>query len=323
MATHLADVTSDGSVFVYVSGDSGSPGDLWAASDAGSNRRCVTQLNPHLAEAALGRRRHFTFRTTEGQQVGAGILLPHGWVPGTPCPTVVSVYPGAFPSRRTLDFDVGNIVEHQLLASRGYAVLTVDVPYDPKGPGDPSGVTAAAALPATDDAVRLGFAAPARLAIEGHSYGGYAVVTTVVRTSRFRAAIASAGAANLAAAYGSMYGNERHGGFYAFGVQWLESNQGGMGAPPWERPFRYVDNSPVFFLDRVHTPLLLIAGGRDTAIPWLQSGEVFTGMRRLGRTCTFVLYPKEGHVPTDFAEANRRDVVERVLSFLKEHLASS
>lgn len=78
----------------------------------------------------------------------------------------------------------------------------------------------------------------------------------------------------------------------------------------------------MFFLARVRTPLLLMAGGRDTTIHWLQSGEVFTGMRRLGRTCTFLLYPQEGHVPTGFTEPNRRDVVERVLSFLEEHLVS-
>jgi hypothetical protein len=82
-------------------------------------------------------------------------------------------------------------------------------------------------------------------------------------------------------AYGSMHGDDdRTGRVAAHGVQWAESSQGGMGAHPWDRPLRYVDNSPVFFLDRIRTPVLLIAGGRDHAVPWLQSGDPRRGTCR-------------------------------------------
>ena len=322
MSTHLSDVTPDGAAFVYVSEGSAHPGDLWAGSLSCSERRRVTDLNAHLAGVLLGQRRRMPFRTAQGEFVGAGVLLPPGWDPGSPGPGVVSVYPGGFPSGRVHEFDSGVIVEHQLLASRGYAVLTVDVPYEHAGTGDPSAAAAEAALPAVNEAARLGYVDPERMGLEGHSFGGYAVVATLVRTARFRAAVAASGAGNLISAYGSMYGGDKDGYFYPYGVQWLEFVQGGMGAPPWERPLRYIANTPIFVLDRVRTPLLLIAGGEDTAVPWLQSGEVFVGLRRLGRVCTLLLYPHGGHNPTSFPEPARRDVVERVLAFLDRHLAS-
>jgi len=60
-------------------------------------------------------------------------------------------------------------------------------------------------------------------------------------------------------------------------VAWCETGQRGMGGPPWERPLRYLADSPVYFLDRVTTPLLLVTGSQDSAVSRAQSGEVFVG----------------------------------------------
>ena len=103
-------------------------------------------------------------------------------------------------------------------------------------------------------------------------------------------------------------------------VAWCETGQGGMGAPPWERPERYVVNSPVFALDRIHTPLLLLAGDRDPGVPWSQSGEVYVGLNRLGRTCELAVYRGEGHTVRGWQETNRRDAVTRILRWLDTHL---
>ncbi len=315
-----ADVTADGKRFVFAAGDARTPRQLWLGADHGRQRRPIADLNPHLRDVALGKRRHFAFRTAEGIEAGATILLPTAWEPGSPCPTVVAFYPGARPSTEANGFDaaaVPEVVHGQLLASRGFAVLMPDVPYDPAAPGDPAAAGAAAVLPAVNEAVRLGYSDPERLAVTGHSYGGYGVLALVAHTGRFRAAVASASISDLAAAYGKATGGRNIGG-----EAWCESEQGGMGGPPWTWPLRYVTNSPIFLADRIRTPLLLIAGEADRGVPWTQSAEMFVALRRLGQRCTLVVYPGEEHNPGRYGPAHRADVVRRILAWLEEHLGS-
>ena len=78
--------------------------------------------------------------------------------------------------------------------------------------------------------------------------------------------------------------------------------------------------TPVFYADRIHTPLLLICGGSDGVAPWSQSAEMFVALRRLGRRCTLLVYPGEGHSPDRFSRDHRDDVIHRVLAWLQEHL---
>jgi acetyl esterase/lipase len=318
LLTVAGDATPSGTRFVYTVQEAERPGQVLRVT--GDGRRWVgIDLNAEVRDVRFGRRRTFRYRTVDGQEVGARLLLPPDWQEGVPCPTLVAVYPGTAPSRNPQEFDGGDIVPHQLLAARGYAVLEPDVPYSPAEARDPADAAAAAVLPAVNEAVRLGYADPDRLALAGHSYGGYAVLTVLCRTGRFRAAVASAAAADLVSAYGAMPGapaaRDR-----AFGVFWCENGQAGMGAPPWVRPLRYVANSPVFSLDRITTPLLLIAGAEDETVPWWQAAEAFVGLRRLGRPCTLLLYRGETHVPSRWSVANRRDLADRVLEWLDRHL---
>jgi len=313
-----ADASRDGTRFVFAAGDVRTPRQLWLATDGARQCRPVADLNPHLGEVALGERRRFAFRTSEGVQAGATILLPPDWQEGRPCPTVVAFYPDAYPSKDPNGFSayaVPEVVHGQLLASRGFAVLMPDVPYDQSGPGDPAAAGTAAVLPAVNEAVRLGYCDPERLAMSGHSYGGYGVLALLTQTGRFRAAVASAAPADMASMYGKTLAGDHIGG-----EAWCESEQGGMGAPPWERPLRYVANSPVFLADRIRTPLLLICGDADRGVPWSQSGEMFVALRRLGRRCTLAVYPGEEHNPDRYSEGHRMDVLRRVVSWLEEHL---
>jgi dipeptidyl aminopeptidase/acylaminoacyl peptidase len=70
-----------------------------------------------------------------------------------------------------------------------------------------------------------------------------------------------------------------------------------MGGTPWEVKNRYLENSPIFYLDRVQTPLLILHGNRDGAVPIAQAEEVFVGLRRLGREVEYRKYVGEEHAP--------------------------
>jgi dipeptidyl aminopeptidase/acylaminoacyl peptidase len=173
-----------------------------------------------------------------------------------------------------------------------------------------------AVLGGVDAAVALGVVDPDRLAIMGHSYGGYSSLAVLVQTDRFRAAVSSGGFSNLLSHYTPM----REDGS-TVGIGWSESGQGRIGGSPWEVRDRYVANSPFFFLDRVTAPVLLLHGGADRTVLAARAEETFVALRRLGKAATLVRYEGEGHHPGSWRAANAADYWERVFDWLGRHLA--
>ena len=100
--------------------------------------------------------------------------------------------------------------------------------------------------------------------------------------------------ANLTSVYGAL---DEHGHSRLLG--WCETGQARLGGSLWERRDAYVENSPLFYLDRVTTPLLLASGTVHPAMPneAAQAGEVFSALRRLGQRVELRLYEGEDHAP--------------------------
>jgi dipeptidyl aminopeptidase/acylaminoacyl peptidase len=105
-----------------------------------------------------------------------------------------------------------------------------------------------------------------------------------------------------------------------FGVWWSEKGQGRMGQPPWSDLRRYVDNSPFFRADRIHTPILLIHGRSDDASPADGAEKMFSALKRLNRTAQLAVYDDQGHVVYEWAQKEAIDATERILDFLDRHL---
>jgi dipeptidyl aminopeptidase/acylaminoacyl peptidase len=93
-----------------------------------------------------------------------------------------------------------------------------------------------------------------------------------------------------------------------------------MGGSPWEFRERYLENSPIFYLDRIKTPLLIIHGEKDDAVPVFLADEVFTGLRRLGKPVTYVRYAGEDHWEGGWNYPNQVDSVSRILAWFDKHL---
>jgi dipeptidyl aminopeptidase/acylaminoacyl peptidase len=170
-------------------------------------------------------------------------------------------------------------------------------------------------MPGIDKAVELGVADPKRIGVTGHSYGGYSTLSLIVQSPRFKAAVMRAGLGDLIAGYGQLSPDGTN-----YGLAWSESGQGRMGGSPWEFRERYLENSPILYLDRVQTPLLIIHGKDDRAVPSYLADEVFTGLRRLGKTVTYVRYEGEDHWEGTWGRANQVDVLKRVLGWFDRHL---
>jgi len=97
-----------------------------------------------------------------------------------------------------------------------------------------------------------------------------------------------------------------------------EQGQSRLSGSLWERRDEYIDNSPVFFADRIRTPLLLIHGDVDDAVPWYQSIELYLALRRLGKETVFLQYRDEPHHPQKYP--NKLDWAVKMKEWLDHYL---
>jgi dipeptidyl aminopeptidase/acylaminoacyl peptidase len=171
--------------------------------------------------------------------------------------------------------------------SRGYIIFLPDIHYTTGHPGRDAYnyiVSGARAV------VKKGFVDSTRMALQGHSWGGYQAAQVVTMTKLFKAAWAGAPVANMTSAYGGIR--------WESGVsrQWqYEKSQSRIGATLWEKPELYIENSPLFHLNKVTTPIVIMANDADGAVPWYQGIELFTGLRRLGKKVWMFNYNGQGH----------------------------
>ena len=106
----------------------------------------------------------------------------------------------------------------------------------------------------------------------------------------------------------------------SYGVGLLEHGLDAMGGTPWEFRQRYIENSPLFYLDRIETPLLIVHGEADTTVPSAQSDEVFVGLRRLGKEVEYAKYEGEGHSPLYWSYAHQVDFCGRMIGWFDKFL---
>lgn len=302
-----------GDIF-YTIEDVSHPADVWVADANFLNQRQLTYLNMDVEKIPLGTSKIITWQTPAGKQLRGALLLPADYAEGQSYPLITQVYGGSFLSRIGNDFGTDGIGHSFLLTKQGYVVFLPDMPMETNSPIKE---LTELVLSGIDKVINMGIADAKRLGVMGHSYGGYCVNALITQTPRFAAAVASASVSNLISLSGLLTEDGDSPWF-----TWTEKSQGKMGGSLWEFRDRYIENSPIFFLDNVETPLLLIVGALDdAAVP--QAGEMFSGLRRLGKKTVLVRYEDEGHVPQKGRYPNVVDYWQRVLTWFDEHFSES
>ena len=94
-----------------------------------------------------------------------------------------------------------------------------------------------------------------------------------------------------------------------------------MGVPPWENPPRYIENSPLFALHHVTTPVLIVHGDQDPQVS--QAWELFNGLRRLSKPAALAIYHGEDHAQRDWCRPNVIDFWQRVLGWFDRHMTKN
>jgi dipeptidyl aminopeptidase/acylaminoacyl peptidase len=307
------DVSDDGRQVVWSEEDAAHPPDYWIAGRDFRDARQATHVAPVFDRYDMGQARLVEWLGVGGQELRGTLLLPAGYKEGTRYPLVAFVYGGGYGSNDLDRFGLWGssaTFNMQVLATRGYAVFSPDAPL---AVGTPLRGLADTVLPGINRVVEMGIADADRLAVMGQSYGSYSVLALLVQTTRFKAAVITAIVdSDLLGGYLYMNNDGTDStGYY-------EEGQGGMGGTPWQVPARYHDNSPIFFFDKIETPLLMGQGTMDSLPLWWPD-STFVALRRLGKKVEYVMYAGEGHVVLGYA--NTVDFWNRRLAFLEENLA--
>jgi dipeptidyl aminopeptidase/acylaminoacyl peptidase len=305
-------VTPDGKSIAYAAEDSRHAPEWRLASIDKRASRQISSVASVFTQYELGRTQVIEWRGADGNVLRGALMYPAGYEPGKRYPMVVKVYGGSGVSSSLNQFGFGSapVDNLQILATRGFVVLFADSRLNV---GTPMLDLLKSVLPGVDRVVDMGVADPERIGITGHSYGGYSTLSLVVMTTRFKAAVASASIGNLVAAFGALRPDGTN-----YLMTWAETGQGRMGGNPWDQRQRYIENSPVTYLDRVTTPLLLINGGDDIA-PTL-ADEVFSDMRRLGKRVEYARYAGEDHWEGTWSLPNQKDYLTRFVGWFERYL---
>ncbi len=263
--------------------DDTTPPEVYAFED-GKLRRLTHQNDAVVAQLKLGETRDLETRAKDGAEVHGVLTLPVGYVSGKKYPMLLRIHGGP-------DAQDGHafVVERQIFAGRGYAVLNVNyrgsagrsAAYQQAIWADWGNKEVIDLLAAVDEAVQQGVADPDRLGIGGWSYGGILTDYTIASTTRFKAAISGAGTANPLAFYGV--------------DQYILQYDLEIG-PPWKSGQLYMKLAyPLLHADRIRTPTLFMGGDKDFNVPLIGGEQMYQALRSLGIPTELVIYPGQFH----------------------------
>jgi dienelactone hydrolase len=171
--------------------------------------------------------------------------------------------------------------------SHGYLVFDPDIHYTTGHVGN-SAVNAV--VSAAEYLSKFPWVDAKRLGLHGHSFGGYQTNYLITHSNLFAAAQETAGMSDLISEYGSI-----NGGGGSKQVMY-ERSQSNLGTSPWLAPEIYIENSPIFHVQKVKTPLLILHNKGDGNISFTQATEFFTALRRAGKKVWLLQYDNEDHV---------------------------
>jgi dipeptidyl aminopeptidase/acylaminoacyl peptidase len=248
----------------------------------------------------------------KGEHLQAALYLPANYEKGKTYPTIVYIYERLTDSLNNFSRPSvpGTGFNRAFYLSNGYAVLEPDIKYYINDPG----MSAVWALvPAVKAAIATGVVDPARVALHGHSWGGYQTAFTITQTNIFKAAAAGAPLTDMISMYALIYKNSGGTNGAIF-----EASQGRFTTGPWDNWEAYTRNSPIRYAKNVTTPLLMLHNDTDGAVDFTQGVEYFNTLRRLGKPVVMVEYPGENHGLA--RQPNMQDYMIRMKEYFDHYL---
>ena len=272
----------------------------------------ISTANPQQKEYNWGTIEMHSWTSLEGKSLQGLLIKPENFDPKKKYPMLVNFYERSSDGihNHRAPSPGRSSINYSFYTSRGYVIFNPDIVYRDGYPGESS---YNAVIPGITSLIDKGFINKDKIGGQGHSWGGYQLAYLVTKTDIFAAVESGAPVVNMISAYG--------------GIRWwtglsrqfqYEHTQSRIGGTPWEYPMRYIENSPIFNIDKINTPLLIMHNDADGHVPWYQGIEFSTSLRRLGKPSWMLNYNDEPHWPLKMQ--NRKDFNIRMAQFFDYYL---
>jgi len=303
--------SEDGKVIVYTKEDYTASPDLYLTSNFKDETR-LTDINPQQSDYNWGTAELVEWTTPNGFEAQGILYKPENFDPNKKYPIIAYFYerlsdglytyqaPAPTPSRLNIPYYVSN----------EYLVFAPDIRYEIGYPGKSAEEYVNSGM---RHLAQNAWVDSTKMAIQGQSWGGYQVAHLITRTPMYAAAWSGAPVVNMTSAYG--------------GIRWqtgmsrqfqYEKTQSRLGKTLWEDQDLYIENSPLFFMNRVTTPVAIMHNDNDGAVPWYQGIEMFTALRRLQKPVWLLNYNGDEH--NLMKRQNRKDIQIRQSQFFDHFL---
>lgn len=302
----------DGDQLLYTREDFDEFPDLRVSGPDFAESTRLTEANPQQSDYRWGQVELVEWTSRADEELEGLLFKPEDFDPDEEYPMVVYFYErhsdGLHQHRPPQAHR--SVIIPTFYTSNDYVVFVPDIHYRIPEPGESA---MDAIMPKTRDLAGEDWIDADRVGIQGHSWAGYQIAYMVTQTDFFRTAAGGAPVSNMVSAYGGIRWRTGMSRMFQY-----ERTQSRLGVTLWEDRDPYLDNSPIFKADQIHTPLLMMHNDQDGAVPWEQGIELFTALRRLDREAWLINYEGEPHWPTTFA--NRVDWQKRLQQYLDYYL---
>jgi len=288
------------------------PDNIHTQVDNFSNGIKFTSVNPQQSEYAWGNSSLMKWNAPNGEELTGMLILPDGFDERKKYPLIVNFYERSSHTvnRHRAPYPHRSTINYSYYVNKGYVIFNPDIQYRV---GEPGESCYDAVMSGMEALLEKGFIDESRMGVQGHSWGGYQIAHLLTRTKIFKCAESGAPVVNMVSAYGGI----RWGSGMSRMFQY-EHTQSRLGATLWEDPEVYLANSPIFNVDKIETPVLILHNDKDGAVPWYQGIEFFVAMRRLDKEAWLLNYNDEPHWP--LKRQNRVDFNRRMEQFFDHYL---
>jgi len=286
--------------------------DIWVAADGNfTDLKKVSDGDAQRAAFNWGTSELVRYKNSDGVPLQGILIKPANFDPKKKYPMLVYLYEKLSDGVHNFQNPgPGTSINFSYYASNDYLIFMPDIVYKIGHPGKSA---LNCVIPGVDSVVKMGFVDEKAIGIQGHSWGGYQIAYMITQTNKFRAAAPGALVGNMFSAYN--------------GIRWgtglprqfqYERTQSRIGGTPWNSTKLFTENSPLFYVEKVQTPVLMIHNDNDDAVPWYQGIEFYLSLRRLGKEVYFFNYNGEFHGLRK--RQNQKDYSRRMKEFFDHHL---
>ncbi|HTH54991.1 MAG TPA: prolyl oligopeptidase family serine peptidase [Cyclobacteriaceae bacterium] len=286
--------------------------DVWTSDLSLANSKKISDANPQMKNFFWGNVEIVNWISADNIPLQGLLYKPEGFDPKKKYPMIVNFYEKETDNlhAHTKPEPLRSTINKATYVSNGYLVFVPDIVYKIGFPGESAHNCI---LPGVTSLIAKGFVDEKNIGIQGHSWGGYQIAYLMTRTNMFKAAEAGAPVANMTSAYGGIRWESGLSRMFQY-----EHSQSRIGGTLWQKPMLYIENSPLFFIDKIQTPMLLLHNDADGAVPWYQGIEMYMAMRRLSKPVWMLNYNGEPHWPVK--RENRMDFQVRMMQFFNHYL---